>query len=51
MHLMAWFHALTVCGWLLVVVAARFRRPGPFAAFVGVLGGIYSLVAVRVLGA
>jgi predicted MPP superfamily phosphohydrolase len=43
---MHWFHVLTAGGWLVVVVAARFARGTPFALFVGVLVGIYSLVAV-----
>lgn len=42
---MSWFGALTLAGWLTVVIAARFIRGGPFAMFVGVLVGIYSLVA------
>ena len=42
---MSWFGALTLAGWLTVVIAARFIRGGPFAIFVGVLVGIYSLVA------
>lgn len=39
------FAAITLFGWLLVVFAAAFRSR-PFAAFVGVLVGIYSLVAL-----
>ena len=44
---MTWFHVLTGGGWLAVVVAARLlRRRRAFAVFVGVLVGIYSLLAV-----
>ncbi len=46
---MFWFDALTVSGWLAVVVAARFVRGSAFAAFVGVLVGIYSLIAVALV--
>ncbi len=42
---MSWFGAVTVAGWLLVVVTALVLRNRSFAAFVGVLVGIYSLVA------
>ena len=42
---MSWFGAATVAGWLLVVVTALVLRNRSFAAFVGVLVGIYSLVA------
>jgi predicted MPP superfamily phosphohydrolase len=42
---MSWFGALTLAGWLTVVVAASVIRGRPFAMFVGVLVGIYSLVA------
>ncbi len=43
---MFWFHVLTGGGWLSAVVAARLVRGNPFAIFVGVLVGIYSLLAV-----
>ncbi|MBX3204451.1 MAG: metallophosphoesterase [Labilithrix sp.] len=43
---MAWFAGLTLGGWLTVVVAARVGRSGAFAAFVAVLVGVYSLLAV-----
>lgn len=46
---MSWFDALTGSGWLAVVVAARFVRGSAFAAFVGVLVGIYSLLAVALV--
>lgn len=39
-------HALTLTGWLVVVVAARAIRSGPFAMFVAVLVGTYSLLAI-----
>jgi predicted MPP superfamily phosphohydrolase len=42
---MSWFGALTLAGWLTVVVTAWTIRSRPFAMFVGVLVGIYSLVA------
>jgi predicted MPP superfamily phosphohydrolase len=42
---MSWFGALTLGGWLTVVIAASLIRGRPFAMFVGVLVGIYSLVA------
>ena len=42
---MSWFGAVTVAGWLLVVVSALVLRNRSFATFVGVLVGIYSLVA------
>ena len=38
--------ALTFVAWLAVVVAARVIRGGPFVYFVGVLVGVYSLLAV-----
>jgi predicted MPP superfamily phosphohydrolase len=43
---MSWFLALTLAGWLTVVIVARIGRSGAFATFVAVLVGIYSLVAV-----
>ena len=42
---MNWFTALTIGGWLLVVVAASIVRGRQFATFVGILVGVYSLVA------
>ena len=42
---MSWFGALTLAAWLAVVMAASVVRGRPFAMFVGVLVGIYSLVA------
>jgi len=42
---MSWFGALTLAGWLTVVITAGVIRGRPFAMFVGVLVGIYSLVA------
>jgi predicted MPP superfamily phosphohydrolase len=42
---MSWFGALTLAGWLAVVITARTIRGRQFATFVGVLVGIYSLVA------
>jgi predicted MPP superfamily phosphohydrolase len=43
---MSWFGALTLASWLAVVVTALVLRNRAFATFVGVLMGIYSLVAV-----
>lgn len=43
---MTWFSWLTVAGFVLVVLAA-WRRSRPFAGFVAVLLGIYSLLAVQ----
>jgi predicted MPP superfamily phosphohydrolase len=45
---MSWFGALTLGGWLAVVVTAALVRGRPFAAFGGVLVGIYSLVALAI---
>ncbi len=42
---MSWFGGLTLAGWLAVVIVARTIRGRQFAVFVGVLVGIYSLVA------
>ena len=42
---MSWFYVLTGAGWLAVVLAARLVRGSPFALFVGVLVGVYSLLA------
>jgi predicted MPP superfamily phosphohydrolase len=42
---MSWFGAVTLAGWLIVVVSALVLRNRTFATFVGVLVGIYSLVA------
>lgn len=44
---MTWFGALTLGGWLSVVVVASLVRGRAFATFVSVLVGIYSLVAVE----
>jgi len=43
---MSWFAALTFGGWATVVAVAYFGRTRPFAIFVGVLLGIYSLSAL-----
>jgi len=43
---MSWFYALTVGGWLMVWLVALRIRTRAFATFVGVLLGIYSLLAV-----
>jgi predicted MPP superfamily phosphohydrolase len=43
---MSWFCGLSAAGWLLTVLAARVVRGGTFAIFIGVLLGIYSLLAV-----
>ena len=45
---MVWFDALTLGGWLTVVVTALIVRSRPFAMFVGVILGIYSLGAVAI---
>src|SRR5450432_891868 len=45
---MSWFYGLSGAGWLAVVVAARLFRGATFAIFVGVLVGIYSLLAVAI---
>ena len=45
---MSWFGALTLGGWMLVVVVAALVRNRVFATFVGVLVGVYSLVAVAI---
>ncbi len=42
---MSWFGAFTLAGWVSVVITARVLRTPAFAIFVGVLVGIYSLVA------
>jgi uncharacterized protein len=42
---MSWFGAVTLAGWLTIVVTALVLRTRAFAMFVGVLVGIYSLVA------
>ncbi|HEX4447714.1 MAG TPA: metallophosphoesterase [Polyangiaceae bacterium] len=44
-----WFYGLSGGAWLAVVVAARLVRGTPFAIFVGVLVGIYSLLAVALV--
>jgi hypothetical protein len=43
---MSWFSALSLVGWLTVVVTALVLRGRQFATFLGVLIGIYSLTAV-----
>ncbi len=43
---MSWFAALSLGGWLAVVASALIVRSRTFAMFVGVLVGIYSLIAV-----
>jgi hypothetical protein len=43
---MSWFDGLSAGGWLVVVLAARFVRGSAFAAFVAVLIGVYTLLAV-----
>jgi predicted MPP superfamily phosphohydrolase len=43
---MSWFDGLTLGGWLTVVVTAFVVRSRPFATFVAVLVGVYSLCAV-----
>ena len=45
---MSWFSTLTLASWALVVLAALVRTRA-FAVFVGVLVGIYSLIAVAML--
>ena len=45
---MSWFDALTLAGWATVVLAAVAVRGRPFAIFVGVILGIYSLCAVGI---
>ena len=45
---MSWFCGLSGAAWLAVVVAARLFRGSTFAIFVGVLVGIYSLLAVAI---
>lgn len=42
---MSWFGAVTLAGWLAVVTTALVLRTRAFAVFVGVLVGIYSLIA------
>ncbi len=46
---MSWFSGLSVGGWLAVILAARLARGSTFATFVGVLVGIYSLLAVAIV--
>ncbi len=43
---MSWFSVLSLGGWLAVVAAALALRGRQFATFVGILVGIYSLIAV-----
>jgi hypothetical protein len=46
---MSWFYGLSGGGWLAVVLTARLVRGSTFAVFVGVLVGIYSLLAVALV--
>ena len=46
---MSWFYLLTGAGWLAVVLAARLVRGSPFAVFIGVLVGVYSLLAAALV--
>lgn len=43
---MSWFAAMTLAGWLLVVAAAWWGRSRPFALFVGIFVGLYTLLAL-----
>lgn len=43
---MTWLHALTLAGWLAVVLVASLVRGRPFATMAGILVGIYSLIAL-----
>ncbi|MEO8876519.1 MAG: metallophosphoesterase, partial [Polyangiaceae bacterium] len=45
---MSWLALLTLCCWLSVVVVAAVVRNRQFATFLGVLLGIYSLIAVAI---
>lgn len=45
---MAWFGALTAGGWLMVVTIALAVRTRAFATFVGILVGVYSLIAFAI---
>jgi predicted MPP superfamily phosphohydrolase len=45
---MTWLHALTLAGWLAVVLVAAAVRGRPYAIAAAVMGGIYSLVALAV---
>jgi predicted MPP superfamily phosphohydrolase len=45
---MSWFEGLTLAGWLTVVGTAYLVRSRPFATFVAVLVGVYSLSAVGI---
>ena len=42
---MSWFTALTIVGWLVVIATALILRGRQYATFIGVLIGVYSLVA------
>jgi predicted MPP superfamily phosphohydrolase len=46
---MTWFYGLSIGGWLAAVLAARLARGSTFAIFVGVLVGIYSLIATALV--
>ena len=45
---MSWFEWLTLAGWLTIVTAAFVLRSRPFALFVSVVVGVYSLAAVGI---
>lgn len=45
---MSWFDILTLAGWLTVVTTAFAIRSRPFATFVGVILGVYSLAAAGI---
>lgn len=45
---MSWFAAISIGGWLTVVVVASIVRNRAFAMFVGVLVGVYSLIATGI---
>lgn len=47
---MTWFQILTLCGWLSVVVSASLLRGRMFARMGGILLGIYSLLALAMVG-
>ncbi len=48
---MAWFSTLTLGGWLLVVGCALAMRGRQFAMFVGILVGVYGLLALSMVPA
>ena len=45
---MSWFEVLTLGGWLTIVSTAFALRSRPFATFVGVILGVYSLAAAGI---